>query len=69
MILYTLTSCGKCTATKKLLESKNIDFIIVKEIEEVKSISDSIGKTDLPFLEVDGKFYTGSEAVRYAKSL
>ncbi len=57
IILYS-THCPKCNVLTKKLQQKNIDYKEITDIEKMKSL----GITEVPILEVDGKMLSFSKA-------
>ena len=49
MIVYSLPTCGQCRVLKKKLESKNISFTVVEDIEKMKEL----GIQGVPVLQLD----------------
>lgn len=62
--LYS-TGCPKCKVLKSKLDSKQIDYTIIEDIEVMKNK----GFNSLPVLEVDGTMYEFREAVNYVNNL
>lgn len=62
--LYS-TGCPKCKVLKSKLDSKQIDYTIIEDIEVMKNK----GFNSLPVLEVDGTMYEFREAVNYINNL
>lgn len=60
--LYTI-HCPQCTVLQKKLDSSNIDYNIVDDVEKMKEL----GFKSAPILVVDDKSYTFSEAVKWIK--
>ena len=62
--LYS-TGCPKCKVLKSKLDSKQIEYTIIEDIEVMKNK----GFNSLPVLEVDGTVYEFREAVNYVNNL
>ena len=62
--LYS-TGCPKCKVLKSKLDSKQIEYTIIDDIEVMKNK----GFNSLPVLEVDGTMYEFREAVNYVNNL
>lgn len=62
--LYS-TGCPKCKVLKSKLDSKQIEYTIIEDIEVMKNK----GFNSLPVLEVDGTMYEFKEAVNYVNNL
>lgn len=63
MIVYSLPTCGQCRVLKKKLEEKNIDFIVVEDIETMKEL----GIQGVPVLQFDdGSKLIQMEAIKWA---
>lgn len=62
--LYS-TGCPKCKVLKSKLDSKQIEYTIIEDIEVMKNK----GFNSLPVLEVDGTMYEFREAVNYVNNL
>lgn len=60
IVLYT-THCGKCEVLRKKLDSKNISYEMIQDIQ----IISSKGFTSMPVLQVQGKCLEFVEAVKY----
>ena len=63
-ILYT-QGCPKCKVLEMKLNQKNIEYETVSDIEEMKSK----GISSLPVLEVDGRLYNFTDAVKFVNEL
>lgn len=64
IILYT-AHCPKCNILEKKLISKNINFKINEDLEEMINK----GFTSAPMLEVDGEIYDYKQAVNWVNSM
>lgn len=62
--LYS-TGCPKCKVLKSKLDSKQIEYTIIEDIEVMKNK----GFNSLPVLEVDGTMYEFRDAVNYVNNL
>ena len=69
MIIYTQPNCGRCTVLKKVLDDKGKDYEQVTNQNLVIEIAKRIGTVELPIFNLDGVFYSGSEAVLKAREL
>jgi glutaredoxin len=63
VILYS-THCPKCNVIKKKMESKNISFNEINDIDTIKTK----GFASMPMLEVDGKVLNFVEANSWISS-
>lgn len=63
-ILYS-TGCPKCKVLKSKLDDKNIDYIVVDDIDEIMSK----GIESVPVLEVNGKMMNFKCAVDYVNKI
>lgn len=61
MITLYSTNCPKCRVIEKKLAQKDIQYITVTDIEEMKRL----GFTSAPVLEVDGKILNFGDANRW----
>lgn len=64
IILYS-TGCPKCKVLKKKLESKNIEYKEINDIEEMKKFD----ILSVPVLRVDARLYNFNDAVKYINNL
>ena len=55
--LYS-TGCPKCTILQKKLDSKNIKYTKITDVDTMKEL----GIVQVPVLEIDGILYTFKEA-------
>lgn len=62
IVLYTI-GCPNCNTLHKKLDSKNIQYSIVTDTDEMRRK----GYEHLPVLEVDGKPYNFFEAIQWIK--
>lgn len=62
-VLYS-TGCPRCNILQKKLESKNIDYTVNNNEDEMVSV----GMTEAPSLFVDGKLLNFSEAIEWVNS-
>ena len=62
--LYS-TGCPKCKVLKSKLDSKNIEYKIITDVDEMTKL----GMTTVPFLMIDGKIKNFKESVDYINSL
>lgn len=65
IVMYSQPGCGRCEFVKRILVSKEIPYELSDDFEKVINL----GLSALPIIEVDGKFYDGTEAINYVKSL
>ena len=63
-ILYS-TGCPKCKVLKSKLDGKNIDYIIVDDIDEIMSK----GIETVPVLEINGEMMNFKSAVDYVNKI
>ena len=56
--IYTTSTCPKCKILKKKMESKNIDFEEITDMEAMMAL----GFLSVPWLEVDGELMDFNEA-------
>ena len=64
MVKLYSTHCPQCIMLENLLKSKKVDFELVNTTEEeVKAM----GFNSVPVLEVDGKFFTFTDAKDWVK--
>lgn len=64
MIIFYSTHCPKCGVLKKKLDSANIDYKEIDDVEEMKAK----GLTTAPALEVDGELMNFSQAVAWVNN-
>lgn len=64
VVLYS-TNCPKCIMLEKKMNMKGIDFIVNSDID----LMEEKGFTEIPVVEVDGKFLKFKEAVDWVNSL
>lgn len=65
IIVYSSQGCGGCALVKRILKEKGIAFQLADSFDKVIEA----GLSQLPIIEVDGKFFSGSEAIDYANKL
>lgn len=61
-ILYS-TGCPKCKVLKSKLDNKNIDYIVVDDIDEIMSK----GIESVPVLEINGEMMNFKESMKWVK--
>ena len=61
-ILYS-TGCPKCKVLKSKLDDKNIDYIVIDDIDEIMSK----GIDSVPVLEVNGEMMNFKESMKWVK--
>ena len=64
VVLYS-TNCPKCIMLEKKMNMKGVDFIVNSDID----LMEEKGFTEIPVVEVDGKFLKFKEAVDWVNSL
>ena len=68
MTLYT-TNCPKCLVLERKLESKNINYKKVEDIEKILEIAKEQGVNTAPILEIDGEYLDFSHANTYINNM
>lgn len=68
MKLYT-NGCPKCTLTKRILGAKEVTYEEIGDMDLIMAKAKEINANTLPFLEIDGNYYTGQDAVTHAQSI
>lgn len=63
-ILYS-TGCPKCKILEKKLTLANIEYEVITDEEKIITTCKENATNSLPLLEVDGKFYNFSNAVKW----
>lgn len=63
MIILFTTGCPRCLTLEKLLMDNNISYSIETDVDKMLSL----GLTDVPVLEVDGKRFDYKEALNWVK--
>ena len=61
--LYTI-HCPACKVLAKKLDAKEIEYQVIDNPDELEALN----ITQFPILEVDGKRYSFSEAVKYVNA-
>ena len=61
--IYSLPSCGMCSLLKRELDKNSIKYLVCEDSEKMRSMN----ITNLPTLEVNGKFFTAKEALKLIK--
>lgn len=61
--IYSLPSCGMCSALKRELDTRNIPYELCQDVQEIKQQ----GITSLPTLQVNEKRLNFKEALNYLK--
>lgn len=69
MIKLYSNNCPTCLAVKKVLKAKEIDFEEENDYGLIMELAQREQMMDMPFLEIEGLFYTGKKAVEKAKEL
>lgn len=64
MKFYTGEGCSKCMLLKRMLTANRIIFEEIADSKEVLRIAEEIGSLELPIINIDGKYYSGTEAIR-----
>ena len=62
-ILYS-TGCPKCKVLKSKLDDKNIDYIVIDDIDEIMSK----GIDSVPVLEVNGEMMNFKESMKWVNT-
>lgn len=68
--LYGRNGCPKCYyCESKLKKMGDVDLVVIHDYSVVKQFHDehSLGG-ELPYLDVDGTYYTGTDAVDWVKN-
>ena len=63
IILYTQEGCPMCKAVELQLKKTNIEYIINKNVDEMKAL----GINHTPVLSVDGNLLTGKDILTWIK--
>lgn len=63
LILYS-TGCSKCKILKDKMDKKDLDYIIVSDIDEIRKVGRSV-----PLLSVDGVVYDFRRAIEWIKDM
>ena len=63
MIVYSQKGCGKCMILKKMLDEKGLPYETVMDNKEVMKVAELIGVQELPILNIEGSFFSGTEAL------
>ena len=69
MKIYSQPGCGKCQVAKRMMEQKGLVFEVEDSSAEVMAVAREIGKNELPFLKVNGEWFTGSGALDRVKEM
>jgi len=69
IIVYSAPNCNKCRRLKTILNDKKKVFREVTELSEIIKLGKEIGKSIVPFLYLNGRHYSGSEAIDTAFEL
>lgn len=64
IVMYTGEGCSKCLLLKRMLISNNIDHTIIDDKVEVMRVATEIGSMELPIINIDGNYYSGTEAIK-----
>lgn len=62
VILYS-TGCAKCNILKRIMTERNIKFTENNSTDEMQEL----GFTEVPQLSVDGKIYSFTDALAWAR--
>lgn len=68
MKLYS-NGCPKCNLTKRILAAKDIAYEEISDMDVIMEKAKEIGANTLPFLEDNGQYSTGQDAVVYAQNI
>ena len=63
MIRFYTIDCPRCKVLERKLDEKNIDYEKITSFNKYEFAKN--GYHMMPILEVDGKFYEYSEAIKY----
>ena len=66
IILYS-TGCPKCKVFEKKMDSAALEFTIETDNEKVKDACEKLGTLSVPILEIDGRVYGFTDAVKIIK--
>ena len=66
IILYS-TGCPKCKVLEKKMDSAGLEFKIETDNEKVKDACEKLGTLSVPILEIDGRVYGFTDAVKIIK--
>lgn len=61
---YTI-ECTACNILKTRLDKKNIMYTTISDRNIVEKVAEASGISNAPILEVDGKFYKYSDAIKW----
>lgn len=64
-VVFYSTDCPKCKVLKSKLDSKNIDYKTITDVDKMIEL----GMTTVPFLTIDGEVKNFKESVDYINSL
>ncbi len=64
-IIFYSTGCPRCSVLKQKLESKNIEFETVTDVDKMLEL----GIQSAPNLSVDGKILDFSKAIKWINSI
>lgn len=66
IILYS-TGCPKCKVLEKKMNNAGLEFKIETDNEKVKDACEKLGILSVPILEIDGRVYSFTDAVKIIK--
>lgn len=65
--IYGTKTCMKCKIFANKLVAKKIAFTKVEDEAKAVELGEILGVSALPIVEIDGKFYNESEAIKILK--
>lgn len=68
MKLYS-NNCPKCKIVKNILDSKQKDYNIISDMNDIIKKAEELGTNSLPILVVESDYYSGIDAIDYVKGL
>lgn len=68
MKLYS-NGCPKCNLAKRVLTAKEVSYEEISDMDLIMEKAKEINANTLPFLEDNGEYYTGQDAVVYAQNI
>lgn len=69
MIKLYSNNCPTCLSVKKVLKTRGLEFEEINDFNALMEVAQREQIMDMPFLEVEGVFYTGKKAIDKAKEI
>ena len=68
IVVYT-TDCPKCRVLEAKLSKAGLEYSAVRDMDTILKTAEKEGFQSAPFMEVDGKFYDFTSAIKLISNL